>query len=211
MQSKKYNASFQGLRGIAILLIVISHCSFGINAYGSNTTMYCGGLGVSIFIMLSGYLTLYQHYDNNTELKFKEFIFEKIKKFYPLHLLTLIAALPFLLVSIKTIGKSQAILIFISNLTLVQTWIPIENFYFSLNAVSWYLSITMFFIVMTPVTIKCFRKISMLQVGILTLLLIAFEFIWTFLVGDYPEAHWLIYVFPVTRFVDFLIGGGYTF
>ena len=51
------------MRGIAILLIILSHCTFATNTYGNGIFKYAGGFGVEIFIVLSGYLT-YHNYSN---------------------------------------------------------------------------------------------------------------------------------------------------
>lgn len=47
----KYIHTFQYLRVFAFLLIFISHCSFL-----TKSTVYLGAFGVSIFIMMSGFL-----------------------------------------------------------------------------------------------------------------------------------------------------------
>lgn len=46
--------SFQGLRGIAIILIMVSHCPIIMNNYNNNIFMYAGGNGVELFIILGG-------------------------------------------------------------------------------------------------------------------------------------------------------------
>ena len=50
-------AAFQGLRGWAIFLVFLSHCSQLYNINGVNRLVYFGCAGVSIFIILSGFLT----------------------------------------------------------------------------------------------------------------------------------------------------------
>ena len=67
MQREKIE-SFQGLRGLAILLIMISHCIFLKNAMGQNSLSHLGGFGVELFIMLSGFLTCYWHLDHSIQV-----------------------------------------------------------------------------------------------------------------------------------------------
>lgn len=130
----------------------------------------------------------------------------KIKKFYPLHIVTLAIAIPFsikalLSLDIKTIAS------LISNALLVQTWVPASNFYFGFNAVSWYLSITVFFIVVSRLVVKFWNKISLKM----TIVVIGCIFIIQLLVCGLTKSliisHWIIYVAPFVRLLDFIIGG----
>ena len=56
LQNNEWISTFQGLRGIAILLIFISHCRFSNNRFDQNATSWFGAAGVSLFLILSGYL-----------------------------------------------------------------------------------------------------------------------------------------------------------
>ena len=79
MNDKTKIVGYQGLRGIAFLMIFISHCILSVIEQGKNATTYFGALGVSLFIVLSGFLTVYNHFDCN-ELSTKEQITKTIKK-----------------------------------------------------------------------------------------------------------------------------------
>lgn len=201
---RKKNKAFQGLRGYAIILIFLSHFNFMNNAKGVNITTWLGGLGVELFILLSGFLLIENHGNGNIEIK--KYFVHKIKKFYPLHIVTLAIAIPFsikalLSLDIKTIAS------LISNALLVQTWVPASNFYFGFNAVSWYLSITVFFIVVSRLVVKFWNKISLKM----TIVVIGCIFIIQLLVCGLTKSliisHWIIYVAPFVRLLDFIIGG----
>ena len=88
-----YIISLQGLRGYAICLIYISHCNLMLNGSGRNVTDYLGALGVSIFIMLSGYLSVF-HCRVNKNSDIKSYFKRKFLKFYPLHIIALLVDLP---------------------------------------------------------------------------------------------------------------------
>lgn len=83
--------AFQGLRGYAALSIFISHYPFLLNAAGKNAFDFVGGLGVEVFIVLSGYLAAMQADGGRSEGGIPA-LRKKIAKFYPLHVLTLLAA-----------------------------------------------------------------------------------------------------------------------
>lgn len=199
---------FQGLRGIAILLIIISHCSYITNAYGNNVFMWAGGLGVSMFIILSGYLTMHSASASEyVELPLLKRLKSKLRKFYPLYIFTLLLAVPLDLSSLLNgnIVKEAAILGI--DVMLLQSWIPSSGVYFSYNAVAWYLSITMFFVAISPLVIKILRKMSLKSIWLLLLAIVCFQFLWVLLVGKTAIAHWLVYICPLVRSLDFILGG----
>lgn len=203
MSSNKTIEAFQGLRGYAILLIFISHCNLFCNSSGTNIFNWAGALGVSCFIFLSGFLAVIQHKNGNF---FKSFA-KKIKKFYPLHILTLAIAV---IISIKALipGNITAWLALLSNLTLTHALIPLPQFYFSFNAVSWYLSLTVIFILFTPLIIKIADKLKkhLLLSHIIFFSIIILEFLWCFLIGSSSYSHYLVYIFPFARLLDLLLG-----
>ena len=134
-EKKRTINSLQGLRGIAILLIFASHYPFLRNANGGNALAWAGALGVELFVLLSGYLFALQN-DLIIPKVSTQYIKKKIGKFYPLHLLTLICAIPF---SIDLLFIQKHINTWLKlglNALLMQSWVPIYGVYFSFNAVS---------------------------------------------------------------------------
>lgn len=203
---KKKVLSFQGLRGFAIILIMLSHCDYVMNDYGNNIFMYFGGLGVQLFIMLSGFLAYYNFifYDSKS---LRLVLKDKLKKIYPLHIITLIVSLP-LCITLFTgneVLKNGVKLIL--NVLLLNTWIPRMDFYFSFNAVSWYLALVVFFILITPTVVRILEKIN--NKFFLIVIMVVFvlgEFLWAYVVSGDSMAHWLIYVCPIVRSFDFVNG-----
>ena len=95
----------------------------------------------------------------------------------------------------------------ILNLTLLQSWVPASSVYFSYNAVAWYLSITIFFYLMTPFIFHLLAKINtrVKMIGlILGILLI--ELIRTVIFGNTSAAHAMIYIFPAYCLLEFILG-----
>ncbi len=196
-------ASLQGLRGYAILLIFISH-SFMTNFTGS-----FGAYGVSIFIVLSGFLLGLKR--TNYTNSIAKVTLSKISKVYPLHLLCMLSAIP-LAINLKDISSSVIYILKCMGLHLfcVQSFVPIKSYYFSLNMVAWYLSILLLLAILSK-PVKSLvggfvSRFSVLKIFVamlaIWLLLICYV---SFCKGS-QISHWLIYICPLVRMVDFLLG-----
>lgn len=191
--------SFQEIRGIAILLIVFHH-------YLNLDNSMLGCIGVSVFFMMTGYLSIYTDSYDGKEYHFKEHmkrLLHKIKKFYPLHMLTLILSLP---LSMHIIHDEYPILKFASNVFLVQAWIPDEKFYYGFNGVSWFLSALYFFYMVEPFLVKLIKNLTFLQLKICICCIITFFIIYCFLIRKLEYAYYMSYIFPMARCLDCLIG-----
>ena len=198
--------SFQVLRGIAILIIFASHCNNLIVIGGQNRLMYLGGCGVSVFIALSGFLAAYK-YSEASPTDGMSSIKAKLRKFGWLHLSTLIVATP---LSISLLKKNviQWVGTLLLNGTLLQAWIPTLSVYFSFNAVSWYLSLTIAFAALTPFAVHIWKAVSVQGTVVLSTILAGFELALCYFLQKRTYVHYAVYVFPITRFLDFIIGGG---
>lgn len=162
-----------------------------------------GGLaGVAFFFILGGFTLTLGYADKVKESVFGyvQYIKRRLIKFYPLHWLILFLFVPLnylcsVPVSIKT---------FIPNFLLLQSFIPIKEFYYSYNSPSWYLCNTIFFAVLFPFIYRWLSKIKgWLWIGIAALyiaLIVAECFI--------PEENWqpILYINPVIRLFDFMLG-----
>lgn len=84
---KFYRADIDGLRGIAILIVLLYH--LGISKF------YNGFIGVDIFFVLSGYLITNSIINNITKDKFTiiSFYFKRFKRLYPALLVVLLSSL----------------------------------------------------------------------------------------------------------------------
>lgn len=192
--------TLQILRGVAFLLIFISHCSFL-----TTKTNYWGAFGVSIFIILSGFLAIYT--DSNRSCI--ENLWIKIKKLFPLHISTLLVALPISgiidVISGNNVWKFVAKLFL--NITMLQGFIPSSEVYFSFNAVAWYLTLVIVFSVMTRPLIRIINKLCKIRGGgYYVALLISIQIIWTLAMKNSSIMHWAVYINPIFRLVDYTIG-----
>lgn len=191
--------SVQVLRAIAFMLIFLSH-SF-------SRLGWWGAFGVSLFIVLSGYLETRKHLDD--EISAIPFVKKKIKKVYPLHIITLLFSIPLSLgVLAERYGVAKLALQMLLDITMTQSWVPISSIYYSMNAVSWYLALVVFFALISPELIKWLNNSSVKSIKIIVLTLICCDFIVGYFSMSLPQSHWIAYVCPVTRSFDYMIGGG---
>ena len=206
----KKNNSLQVLRAVAFLGIFTSHLDL----------THFGGFGVEIFLIMSGFLMYLRYSDParerllpNTIAGSFQFAKKKICKLYPLHVITLIAALPILLMN--NIHKNHALLRMLSkillNVFLVQAWIPVEEFRYSLNNLSWYLCVcclAYFFFPYILIRINKIKKPSKIFFASMALVLCQI------LIGVGVESctsdtrliQGLTYNFPLYRCFDFTLG-----
>lgn len=91
MVSREKIVTLQVLRAFAFLGIFLSHTE-------TIKHFEFGAWGVSVFIILSGFLMYYNHYDDKYDISIGEslkFSLKRIKKLYPLHIFTMLLALVF--------------------------------------------------------------------------------------------------------------------
>lgn len=209
MDEKKRLIGIQGLRGIGIVMIIVSHCGTDIN-----TAMhYLGLLGVEIFFVLSGYLTMY-HSVNSSFGSLKCHLVRIVKKMtrvgglYPLHVVTLLAAIP-LSYKIFLLGdKLKYIVKLLIQLLLCQSWIPSLDVYMGFNGTAWYLSVYVFLACISNVIVKVIRGWSLKKCASMIGVIVAIQYIaaFVFVRGTDPKVIWLLYVCPLSRALDFVLG-----
>src|SRR5262245_27127834 len=114
-----------GLRFLAALLIVVEHSA----SFGLQLPQFGYDHGVSFFFVLSGFILTYVHPRIESRSEAGIFIWYRIARVWPAHFVMLLATIFILRDRIKF-----AVL---PNLTLIHAWIPLPQYFFSYNAVSW--------------------------------------------------------------------------
>ena len=168
--------SLQALRAFAFLGIFFSHADFFVS---------WPGLGVSVFYVMSGFLMTYRYEKTDVSATLKSnflFSINKIKKLYPLHIITMCCAIVLSVASIIHSGlKIKSIIglflkIFL-NVTLLQTWIPSSSINTSLNGVAWYLSVTLFLYFLFPWIKRIIERNSLVKLCIMCGIILITEII----------------------------------
>ncbi|MBU6267143.1 MAG: acyltransferase [Sphingomonadales bacterium] len=166
-----------------------------------------GFAGVSFFFMLSGYILSHSYGGRLRDgtISREEYWVLRVARIGPLHWLI---GLPFAV----TAGWA-ALPVSVVNMAMLQSCVPAEHWYFSLNEPSWSLSDELFFY-------TCFGWLAfwpLRRVGLLAgaLLALATGVAWlrtaqgqgAIHAGDAMTlTHWLTYINPLTRLLDFTAG-----
>ena len=146
----------------------------------------------------------------------------KIKKLYPLHIVTMLLAMPWIVKALISGDILNSVMKTVFNICLLQSWIPSAEFNFSLNGVSWYLSVSLFLYVMFPFVFHQIEKYKRIQTAMVVmgivyslqiLMFFAVYCVQTEFLHGNELVHWFVYVFPLSRLGDFVIGCnlGYVF
>lgn len=198
-----------GVRAIAFLSVFLSHTCIG-------RFMSLGSMGVSLFLVLSGFVTVYRYLDSDSERETDfgiRFIVRKMKWLYILHVICLVGTI---LVSEAEEYNFLFGLKLVLNGMMAQTFVPIENV--SINGPSWYLGVIVIFYLILPFVLKIMKsyyskKRAMAVIGVMLFVMIAIGLLGRGLVVDkLPNwmdsnlTKWVVYYFPLSRLEEIIIG-----
>lgn len=184
---------FEALRVWAMMMVFLSH-----------TSLYpAGGMGAMTFFVLGGFCMTLGYRDKilSNQFNYLNFIKNRLLKLIPLHWITLLVVV-LLQVNDGSFVLSRKL---IANFMLLQSWVPKMDYYFSFNGVAWYLSTLMLFIVLFPAIILLIEKMTQHQKVISFLILIG-GYLGLLLSVPSSMYHPVIYISPMTRMVDSLVG-----
>ncbi len=163
-------------------------------------------VGHAFFIILSGFILMYVYenrliYETITK---REFFIKRLIRVYPLHLITLILSIFFV---INEINNNFLIFIskFLVNFFLVQAFIPFNEVYFSFNGVSWNVSVLLFCYFIFPFIVPLLSRINLRKFTyfIIAVVIIIFTLM---LFVPLKFHHALFYISPFLRVLDFIFG-----
>lgn len=186
------------LRFIFIILIFLHHAA-----------AYTGGgyLGVAFFFILGGFVMTLGYKDriSGSAFSYRTFLLRRSAKYYPLHWLCLLA---FLLLVVHTgeFGKDQVGTLLL-NAALLQSWVPLKPVYFSFNGPSWFLSDMLLMVCVFPLLLKgiaAILKSRRWTVVFLIALLAGYAAL--FLTVKDEHRHFVLYILPLVRLMDFIFG-----
>lgn len=202
--------SLTSLRFFAAALVVFSHLAFLQNnqsplVKGLYEGVFREGyMGVTFFFILSGFILSHSYTARLIQgMTYRQFLATRVARIYPLHLLTLLIALPITLASLVSGRRSVSVFLegFTANLALLQAFSPVSDIHFSLNAPSWSISSEMFFYALFPVLVFS-RSVYLFFAAVS--IFIAQQVVGNF--SDDDTAHFFVYVFPPSRIADFMVG-----
>ena len=207
LTDKKLISSLQGLRAVAFLSVVLSHCG----------APWLGPWAITVFVALSGFLMTCNYYDRpRTAPGLRSaiaFSLKKIRKLYPLHLIMMAAALLFVLKGLLAQPSARGVLSCAAQLVvsifLLQTWIPSSRFWFCLNGVAWYLSVQAFLYAIFPPLLAVLKKADVRRLRCIAAVIFCAQCLASFVFWKAglsgKAAFYLTYLCPVFRAGDFTI------
>ena len=194
--------SLTGLRFFAAYMVVLHHFTNFAQPpliwrwYGFGTT------GVSFFFVLSGFVLTWSFVPGDTP---RRFYWRRFARIWPLHVITTLAAIPvFYMWRDIPMNWTGVIL----SIFLLHAWVPAASTYFAGNPASWSLSCEMFFYALHPFLV---RRTLLSGLGVLaaaTAGVLVALYVVADLAIDWPAriAGWLLYVSPLFRVGEFLVG-----
>lgn len=205
--------SLTAIRFFAASAIVFMHSRAAFSFTSDLAPNWPLNYGVTFFFVLSGFILTYVHGDMEKE-SFSEFYIARFSRIWPAHIASFVLLLVLLPMPLWMIGGSNPILVPISNILLLQSFIPIPEYYFSFNAVSWSISTEMAFYIVFPFLLRDWGRTYPWKIATITLLAVAAVALCDLF--DYPQyapetllrvtSHGIFYISPVTRIFEFLLG-----
>ncbi|WP_162942255.1 acyltransferase family protein [Desertimonas flava] len=194
-----------GLRFVAALLVFANHVGDVALPGGDDGVaawLGVGRVGVSFFFILSGFVLTWS---NAAAVGRGTYAWRRFARIAPSHVLTWSVALVATAVTGAAASSRGAVL----SLPLLQAWFPSSSINFSANPVAWSLSCELFFYVAFPFVLPTLRRLGpagrRMTIGALVALTMVFPFVASMTLSD-PIASWAVYVLPLTRATEFVLG-----
>jgi len=165
--------------------------------------------GVSLFFVLSGFILFHVYGEAVENGRMRQFFLARFARVWPMH----VAAVFMFMVLMKPHFHLPEWTIVLSNITLVQGWIPLPRYNFSFNGVAWSISAEFAFYLLFPFLASNFSKTWhwkwMLSVVVVVLMIALCQI---YRIDSYNptvngvSTFTLLYTNPVARVMEFISG-----
>lgn len=189
------------LRFFAAAVIVIYHLSALGFIDGDLYTKFQLSNGVSFFYVLSGFILQHSYSSRMATTSYREFMFMRIARIWPLHIAVVIIILCAGLFSGRQFDGQNLFLV----VTLMQSWLPDPATHFGINGVSWSISNELFFYAMFPLSAWLVRR-SAIGLFVVIAAILPIYFSQLPIVTDEGVRNGLYAINPISRLPEFLLG-----
>lgn len=171
-----------------------------------------GYLGVSFFYLLSGFILTHVYASKINKLISMQtfnFLIARFAKIYPVHILTMLIAIPIAIHFNYYQTSYQWISVFMTNLLLIQSWFQDPLIHFGLNGLAWSISVEIFFYVCLPFVLLIMHKKNRYfkSAKILAYIIIFWILAYIFLYNQNARLNeWQYYILPIARIPEFITG-----
>jgi peptidoglycan/LPS O-acetylase OafA/YrhL len=187
------------LRFFAALAVALYHVPFVLSRSVGMTVLPNGGLGVSFFFILSGFILRHVHPESDFSLV--KFYRHRAARILPLHYLTLIIWTTLFFTNWGN-GLTEKINSGVANILLLQAFFSGPLFTLGYNAVSWSISVELFFYALFPFLLRGHRCF-----------IVFLSYVFVFLLMPHGISQWLqaafgdfFYFNPLARLLEFVCG-----
>lgn len=211
--------SLTGMRFLAALLVFASHIA-GYEIFAdqdldrtlSEHLTQLGGVGVSFFFVLSGFVLTWTIRTQDTPTRF---IRRRLVKIVPNHLVTGTAGAVLALVA-----GTAGVLAMLPSLVLLQAWFPLEDVAFVPNDPSWSLCAELVFYLAFPWLLPRVMRIPARRLWTAVGVLVAITALIPLIAQTLPDQpridwyagdvswwqYWFVYILPISRVPEFVLG-----
>lgn len=199
--------SLTGLRFLAALVVFAHHASTLVDRSGFvhvRSLMRTGPTGVSFFFVLSGFVLFWSRRDDDST---DRFYVRRFARVWPAHAFTWVLGVALVFWEVRGVFLQSSGV----NLLLLQSWVPKQHWYYSVNVVSWSLSDEMFFYLLFPLLVLALVRLAPQRARtaavVLALAAVALQLLLYAGGSSHPDLrYYLMYVFPPTRLLEFALG-----
>lgn len=199
--------SLTGLRFIAALAVFGFHVNVQAlfadawAASAVNRMFGQGAIGVSFFFILSGFVLTWSARPGATARRIWR---RRAAKIFPNHLVTW-------MVGLAALAYTSHAVPFVATLpgfVLLQAWIPVQDVYYAVNTPAWSLSCEVAFYAAFPFLLRAIWRVREERLWPLAGVLVGLVLLMPAIALTMPDgiAYWFVYVFPVTRALEFMLG-----
>jgi peptidoglycan/LPS O-acetylase OafA/YrhL len=213
--------SLTGMRFLAAAVVFVYHISrqymfkdHAVDAGFLDVFGRTGGIGVSFFFVLSGFVLTWSARPGERPALFWR---RRACKIYPNHVVMWAVTIVLMLSTGGAVTLAEAI----PNLLLVQSWSPDSDIFFSDNQLAWSLSCEIFFYFLFPFLLRGVLRIRPSRLWPYACTLMAAIWCVPFVANLLPQqpswpepgndavavwSLWLTYIFPPARLLEFVLG-----
>ena len=195
--------SLTGLRFFAAWMVVVHHFA----NFGALPVLWryqgFGATGVTFFFVLSGFVLTWSFVPSDTPARF---YWRRVARIWPLHVVTTLLALP-VFYSMRDVPYDWTAITL--SFFLLHAWVPTVTTYFAGNPASWTLSCEMFFYALHPFLVRPSLALKPAALATVTAVVLAAVFVVARWSPDWFSLRivgWLLYISPLFRVGEFLLG-----
>jgi peptidoglycan/LPS O-acetylase OafA/YrhL len=200
------------LRFFAAAAIVISHAKGHFACLDGVDDRLVLSQGVTFFFVLSGFILALVYPSLTSRAQVFSYLVKRIARIWPLHITVMLLRLVMLPACLWTmIGPIPQSFPVLCNACLLQAWVPLAEFCFSANPVSWTISTELFFYLCLPWLLVLSSRSRSLPIATTA----GIAIVWIALCNLFrlpainmisPSLQTMLYVNPAARLVEFAVG-----